>query len=129
MRSSCEQVARFAAGGAIGTACHYVTLAAWVEFLGRGVVSGTLLGFSVGALVNYALARRFVFETSRPHAFALPRFATVAAMGAAINTGLVATIFGLGVHYLVAQLIATGAVFTWIFLLNKHWTFTTRPSP
>jgi putative flippase GtrA len=124
MRSTGEQVVRFAAGGAVGTAFHYATLVAWVEMVGRGVVSGTLLGFCVGALVNYVIARRFVFETSRSHSSALPRFAAVAGTGAAINTVLVAAIFGIGVHYLVAQVIATVAVLAWNFFLNKHWTFT-----
>jgi putative flippase GtrA len=123
MRSTGVQVIRFVAGGAVGTAFHYATLIGWVELLGLGVVSGTLLGFTVGALVNYAIARRFVFETTRSHASALPRFAIVASTGAAINTAIVAGVFGLGVHYLVAQVVATCIVLAWNFVLNKHWTF------
>lgn len=118
------QFLKFAAGGAVGTACHYATLVLWVEVLGGPVVPGTLAGFCVGALVNYLIARRYVFASERPHATALPRFALVAATGAALNTVIVAWLNGAGLHYLVAQVAATGAVLVWNFFLNRAWTFT-----
>jgi putative flippase GtrA len=123
MHATLGQFLKFAAGGAVGTACHYATLVLWVESLGGPVVPGALAGFCVGALVNYLLARRFVFASDRPHGSALPRFALVAAVGAAINTGIVALLYGAGAHYLVAQVAATGAVLAVNFLANRHWTF------
>lgn len=123
MPSTKEQFIRFAAGGAVGTACHYAVLMAWVEILGAPVVLGALVGFAAGALVNYAIARRFVFATRRSHGSALPRFALVAVAGAVLNTMIVALAYGAGVHYLVAQLLATLVVLVWNFLANKHWTF------
>ena len=118
------QFLKFAAAGAAGTACHYATLVLWVEVLGGPVVPGTLAGFGVGALVNYLVARRYVFASDRPHAAALPRFALVAATGAALNTAIVAWLNGAGLHYLAAQVVATGAVLVWNFFLNRAWTFT-----
>jgi putative flippase GtrA len=118
------QFLKFAAAGGVGTACHYATLVLWVEVLGGPVVPGTLAGFGVGALVNYLVARRFVFASDRPHAAALPRFALVAATGAALNTAIVAWLNGPGLHYLAAQVVATGAVLVWNFFLNRAWTFT-----
>lgn len=118
------QFLKFAAGGAVGTACHYATLVLWVEAFGGDVVAGTFAGFCVGALVNYLIAHRFVFRSARAHAAALPRFALVAAVGAAINTGIVAALHGAGVHYLAAQVVATGAVLAGNFLVNRAWTFT-----
>lgn len=119
-----SQFLKFAAGGAVGTACHYATLVLWVEVLGGAVVPGALAGFCVGALVNYLIARRFVFRSDRPHRAALPRFGLVAATGAAINTGIVAGLSGAGLHYLAAQVVATVAVLVWNYLLNRAWTFT-----
>jgi len=118
------QFLKFAAAGAVGTAFHYTTLVLWVEVLGGRVVTGTLAGFCAGALVNYLIARRFVFASDRPHAAALPRFALVAATGAVLNTAIVAWLAGAGLHYLLAQVVATGAVLAWNFLLNRAWTFT-----
>ena len=123
MRRTGEQFVIFAAGGAVGTACHYITLVFLVELAAFPVVPAALAGFLVGALVNYSLARRFAFQSSRPHRTALPRFATVATVGAAINTAIVALLFGMGVHYLLAQVAATTIVFFCNFLANKNWTF------
>jgi putative flippase GtrA len=124
MHAMLAQFLKFAAGGAVGTACHYATLVLWVEVLGGAVVPGAFVGFCIGALVNYLIARRFVFRSERPHAAALPRFALVAASGAAINTGIVALLNGAGVHYLAAQVVATVVVLGWNFVLNRSWTFT-----
>ncbi len=126
MHGTLVQFLKFAAAGAVGTVCHYATLVLWVEVLALPVVAGALAGFCVGALVNYLLARRFVFDSDRPHGSALPRFAVVATAGAAINTGIVALLYGGGVHYLVAQAVATVAVLACNFIANRHWTFRSR---
>jgi putative flippase GtrA len=123
MHGTLAQFLRFAAGGAVGTACHYVTLVLWVEAFGGAVVTGTLAGFCAGALVNYLIARRFVFDSDRPHGAALPRFALVAVAGAAINTVIVALLHGAGLHYLLAQIVATLVVLAWNFAVNRRWTF------
>jgi putative flippase GtrA len=118
-----SQFLKFAMAGAAGTICHYATLLLWVEVLALPVVAGALAGFCVGALTNYLLARRFVFASGRPHASALPRFAAVATAGAAVNTGIVALLYGAGTHYVLAQVVATVAVLAWNFLANRFWTF------
>jgi putative flippase GtrA len=123
VHATLTQFLKFAAGGALGTACHYATLILWVEVAGGPVVAGTFAGFCVGALVNYLIARRWVFPGTQPHVTTLPRFALVAAAGAALNTAIVAWLYGAGAHYLVAQVAATGVVLAWNFLVNKHWTF------
>jgi putative flippase GtrA len=98
-------------------------LVLWVEVLHGPVVAGTLAGFCTGAFVNYVIARRFVFESERPHQTALPRFATIAAAGAAINTAIVALLYGAGLHYLLAQVIATAVVLVLNYFANRYWTF------
>jgi putative flippase GtrA len=123
VRALLTQFLKFAAAGAIGTSCQYVVLVLWVEAVGAPVVPGTLVGFCAGALVNYVLARRYVFASTRPHSSAVPRFGLVAVAGAAINTGIVAWLYGAGLHYLAAQVLATAAVLSWNFLVNRHWTF------
>lgn len=117
------QFLKFAAGGAVGTALHYAVLVLWVEAAGGPVVPGTLAGFCAGALANYLIARRYVFASDRPHRSAAPRFALVAAVGATLNTAIVAFLYGAGAHYLAAQVAATGIVLAFNFLANRHWTF------
>ena len=118
-----RQFVKFAVGGGIGTACHYVTLIALVEVGALPVVWSTLAGFAVGAAVNYWIARSFIFRTDRSHVVALSRFLVVAALGATLNTLLVGWLYASGSHYLVAQVVATVVVFVWNFAANKLWSF------
>ena len=115
---------RFAAVGAVGTLAHYALLIALVEGAGAPPLAGAAAGFVLGALVNYALARRLVFASGRSHAQALPRFFAVALAGLAW-TALLMTAFieGLGVHYLAAQLLTTALLLLWHYAGNALWTF------
>jgi putative flippase GtrA len=82
------------------------------------------LGAVGGALVNYGLNHRFTFASGRSHATALPRFAAIAAVGIAVNGAVMALLLGpFGAHYVVAQVVATGAVLVVGFLANRTWTF------
>ena len=123
MRSTKKQFVRFAAGGAVGTAAHYAVLILLVEWLLVPPPLGTLVGFAVGAMVNYMIARRYVFGSRRPHRTAVPRFVGFAIAGAVMNTGMVAFLVAAGFHYLLAQVFATVTVLIVNFLVNKHWTF------
>ncbi len=115
---------RFAAVGAVGTLAHYALLLALVEGVGAPPLAGAAAGFALGALVNYALARRLVFASTRSHAQALPRFFAVALTGLAW-TALLMSVFmgGLGLHYLLAQVLTTALLLLWHYGGNALWTF------
>ncbi len=118
------QFFRFAAVGAIGTLVHYVALFGLVETGISGVVVATSCGFVLGAFTNYFLNYHFTFGSQKQHRETLPKFLFVASLGFPINSGIVAfytTVIPL--HYLVAQLIATGVVLLWNFIVNRWWTF------
>jgi putative flippase GtrA len=118
------QFARFAGVGVIGTLTHYAVLVVLVESLLVAETPASAFGFVVGALVNYTLNRRYTFRSSIPHSSGLSRFLIVAATGAALNTLIF--YFALthaGMHYLVAQVIATSLVLIWNFAGNRFWTF------
>lgn len=115
---------RFAAVGAVGTLAHYALLLALVEGAGAPPLAGAAAGFTLGALVNYALARRLVFASTRSHGQALPRFFAVALAGLAW-TALLMSLFIelLGLHYLLAQLLTTALLLSWHYAGNALWTF------
>lgn len=115
---------RFAGVGVVGTVAHYLVLLAAVELLGLRPITGSSLGFTVGALVNYALNYRYTFQSERRHRDALPRFYLVAVAGFVIN-GIVMMVLAerLDLHYLFAQVVATGVVLVWGFGANSLWTF------
>jgi len=123
---SWRQFLTFALVGAFGTAAHYLVLAVLVELFGVRVLGATTAGFVCGAIVNYVLNRRYTFNSSARHAVALPKFLTVATLGASINWLVMALLTGVAdLHYMLAQLLATATVLAWNFIANHAWTFRT----
>ena len=118
-----RQFLSFATVGACGTVTHYATLIAGVS-LGLDPVTASALGWSLGAVVNYLLNYHLTFRSRLAHRQAAPRFALIAAIGLLLNTLLMAVQIGpLGVHYLVAQVFATGIILCFNFLLSRSWAF------
>jgi len=117
------QFIKFAAVGAIGTIAHYVTLIASVSGIGMTPVAGTTVGAAVGALVNYWLNRNVTFRSIRRHAEALPRFMALAGAGIALNALAVWILTATGLHYLLAQVVATAVILFFNFLVSRTWIF------
>jgi putative flippase GtrA len=119
-----RQFIRYAGVGAIGTAVQYLTLIGLVHAAGANAVAASTAGFVLGALVNYALNHQFTFASERAHRVALPRFFAVAGVGLLLNALVMAGMLAVPpLHYLVAQVVATGVVLMTGFLLNRRWTF------
>jgi putative flippase GtrA len=115
---------RYAGAGAVGTAAHYALLVALVQFARADAVLASTAGAILGALVNYGLNYRFTFASDKAHRVSLPRYAGVALAGIVLNGVVLAAALAPGVlHYLLAQLVATGAVFVAGYLVNRRWTF------
>jgi putative flippase GtrA len=115
---------RFSAVGTIGTAVHYATLVLLVQRIHIDPVGGSAVGFIAGALVNYALNYRFTFESNKRHGEAMAKFFSVALVGLGVNALIMAvTVKLFGLYYLLAQILATGAVLIWNFAANHAWTF------
>jgi putative flippase GtrA len=107
----------------MGTLAHYSVLVLGVQLDGEPVVSSTL-GFIVGALVNYVLSYYYVFRSGSSHPRTITKFFTVASFGLGLNTFVLwSATYGLRLHYLVGQVLATGIVVIWNFIGNKWWTF------
>jgi len=122
--STLRQFIFFSGIGAIGTAGHYLTLIALVELLGVTPAYATTAGFVVGALINYILNYRFTFRSSKRHSEALSKFLLVAAVGAVLNYAIMqGGLTYTSLHYLLIQVVATGVVLLWNFIVNKFWTF------
>ncbi|HEY9106238.1 MAG TPA: GtrA family protein [Roseateles sp.] len=119
------QILRYALTGGLATALHYGVLLALVEGLHGAAPVAAAVGSLCGALLAYAGNRHFTFAaSSASHGRALPRFALVALLGAGLNGAIVwLGTAALGLHYLLAQALATLAVLLLGFQLNKTWSF------
>jgi alpha-1,2-mannosyltransferase len=118
-----SQFLSFTTVGATGTAAHYATLIAAVS-LGLGPVIASAIGCTVGATVNYVLNYHVTFRSRLAHRHSAPRFALIAVASLLLNTLLMAVgVLGLGLHYLVAQIVATGVVLCCNFVLSRIWAF------
>ena len=124
MSSTFKQLFLYSLIGAIGTIGHYVILIVLVEIFVIAPVTATTFGFIVGALINYFLNYYLTFRSQKSHSEALFKFTVVAVVGAGINSLIMylGTEFG-AMHYIVAQVIATGIVLLLTFTINKLWTF------
>ena len=118
------QFFRYAAAGAIGTAAQFAILAGLVQLARADAVAASTAGAIAGALVNYALNHRFTFASRREHRIALPRYCAVAGVGILLNAAVLAAMLAfVRLHYLAAQIVATGVVLVAGFVANRRWTF------
>jgi putative flippase GtrA len=109
--------------GAVATAVHYAVLVACVEAFGWPAYLGSGAGAVIGAQLAYAGNRRFTFAHQGDIAASWPRFMATAALGALLGMAVVALGVRLGLHYLVAQVLATLASLVLTFAVNRAWTF------
>jgi putative flippase GtrA len=116
--------ARFAGAGAIATFAQYNVLILLVNFGHVAPPVASALGYIVGALVGYYLNYRYTFHSQKKHAAAMGKFFAIAFVGLNLNTGIMVLATGsLGLHYLLAQILATGLVLILNFIGNQFWTF------
>jgi putative flippase GtrA len=114
---------RYTAVGAFATAVHYLVLVLCVEALHAPAWLGSGIGAVVGAQVAYAGNRWFTFAHRGAIVASWPRFQATALLGALLGMAVVALGVRLGVHYLAAQVLATGLSLLLTFAINRAWTF------
>ncbi len=119
-----RQFSLFSLVGVAGTLAHYALLFALVSGAAVHPVPASAAGALLGAIVNYMLNYRFTFRSRRLHREALPRFMVIAAVGMVLNALLMwLLVEPFSMHYLIAQIAATGCVLVWNYLGNRLWTF------
>jgi putative flippase GtrA len=122
-RQGVLQFLLYALVGAVGTLAHYGVLITTVSLHWLDPVTASVTGAIVGAIVNYFLNVRYTFRSASNGA-AMLKFAITAALGAVLNGLLMKLqIDAFGIHYLVAQLVATVVVLLLTYTVNLLWTF------
>ena len=114
---------RYTAVGAVATLTHYLLLIACVELAGWPAFAASGFGAVAGAQVAYAGNRWFTFEHRGDMLDSWPRFQATALLGAVLGMGVVGAAVHLGLHYLLAQVLATLLSLVITFVINRAWTF------
>jgi putative flippase GtrA len=102
---------------------HYCLLFGIVGSGGNPLVASTV-GFVFGAILNHWLNYYYTFCSTASYAGTLMKFLAIACVGLMINTTAMILLIGIAhIHYMAAQLAATGGVVVWNFSANVFWTF------
>ena len=114
----------YVGAGGVATASHYAVTIAAVEGLSVEPIAATVMGFLTGSAIKYWLNYSAAFRSSAPHAHAMPRFAVALAAMLGLNTLIFALLErGLGMHYLLAQLLTTVLLIPPGYLIHRQWVF------
>lgn len=120
------QLFSFLSVGVLATGLQYLLTAGLVLAGGWSVVPASTVGFLVSAVFNYWANARMTFAAQgnpvRNRAQQL-RFASMVALGCAMNAGLLRLAVALGLHPVLGQLVATAGVLASNFMLSRLWVF------
>ncbi len=87
-------------------------------------VPAAVFAYICGAIVSYGLNARFTFgETTTAFRKGLAKFLVVNLIGLGLNTLIFSVLVKAQVHYIVAQLIATGLVLFWNYAGARFYVF------
>jgi putative flippase GtrA len=114
---------QYAAVGAVATAAHYAILVGLVEAGLLAPQRAAALGAWVGAQVAFAGKAAFTFRGAGATSGAWLRFQVTAVIGAVLSFSLVAAGVRVGLHYLLAQIVATLINLVVTFEINRRWSF------
>lgn len=117
------QLLRYASVGGLATAAHWALLAVLVEGAGMAPWVASGCGAVLGAQVAFFGNRRYTFGHAGPLWPAWWRFMGTAALGGGVGMAVVAAGVALGLHYLLAQAVATAVVLLLTYTVNRVWTF------
>jgi putative flippase GtrA len=114
---------RFLLVGGTCTLVQYVILVALVRGAGFNPTVASTIGYTLSCILNYGLSHSFTFKSNSTHRRAVPRFVFVVACALVLNAAAIYGLTALGVHYLLAQVIATGLTLLWNFSASLRWIF------
>ena len=126
MRRLASEAAGYLAVSVLALGVDMLVLAALVQGLHMPAVAAACISFCAGLLVSYALSVTWVFRHRRfkGRRLEFASFAALGTLGLAVNTIVMSLAIRLGgLHYLLAQGLATAVVMLVTFAVNRAWAF------
>ena len=119
-----RQFVKFCLVGGGGVVVNTAVLYALVDWWRQPLVLASPVAVELAILNTYLWNNLWTFRRPRLTLARLAKFNLVSLGGLAITTGLLLVLTErLGLHYLVANLIAIGVATLWNFVLNLLWTW------
>jgi len=118
-----QRFIRYGAIGIVATATHYAVLLLGVKAAGLAPWWASGLGAVLGAQVAYLGNRRYTFAHRGPIGESWVKFQGTAVLGALIGMAIIALGTAWGLHYLVAQVVATALTLVVTYWINRTWSF------
>jgi putative flippase GtrA len=115
---------KFLLAGGIATLVQYAALVLLVELADMNPVLASVLGYAIGAVVNYLLNYYFTFLSEGKHFQTALKFSVVVVSALSLNALIMYICTELlQIYYLIGQVIATLMVLVWNFFAHKLWTY------
>ena len=110
--------------GGIGTLAYLACVAFLVEYMSVDPVLSVIFCFGFLQYVIYSANRKWVYESTLGHLYALPRFGIVILVSWILNAGVMYVVVDLyGWWYVWGLIMATAIVPVTNFVLNTLWAF------
>ena len=119
-----QLILKYAIVGATGALVDFVLLFVLTDGFGLHYLVSATSSFILSAWLNYVLNRNWTFRSNGQRRKQLPIFFIIATLGLFINNNIMYfSVEKIGLHYLLAKVIATAVVTFWNFFGNKYLTF------
>lgn len=125
MRNGVETIfVRYAVSGVVAAAVHFGVMILLVESFAIVPTLASAIGFCVAVFTNYRLQYHWTFMAAGSHGVTFARYLLVTLVTLFVNTALLWALTEVaGIHYLIAQLVATATVVSLNFTINYRYTF------
>ena len=108
--------------GVVATAAHYIVM--WFALnLQLWPVLATTIGFAAGATTRFFFSYFHIFEPERDMIKALPHFVLALSLQMVLNAALLALFLSVTTLVWPAQVLTTGLLVVFNFLVYKFWVF------
>jgi putative flippase GtrA len=119
--------AKYFVSGSVAVIIHFSILTVLVEIYSANPTLSTSLGFCVGTIFNYLLQYHWTYSASGDHRKVFLIYISVTLSMLCMNALLFwIQVELIGVHYLLAQIMATGVVMLLNYVINTKFTFSTE---
>lgn len=115
---------RYLAVGLLGTAIHFLSTIALVEWVGVAPVPSSAVGFVLTVIVSFALNSAWTFHRSDRLGSRFAKYSVVSVSGLVLNTAIMwIAVERLAWHYLAGLCLVVLVIPPYNFTLNLLWSF------